>query len=548
MNEKKTVKGYEPNLVRSIHPKAYPQWPFDEPPKVPESSQPVYTISADLDQMIGMRDDVNLAADVFRPSSPGDKFPVLLSLSPYTRGLQSTNVAISQNEAGITEFWVPRGYVHVIVDVRGTNDSGGVYDDKGEKEQSDYLDLIEWCGTQSWSNGSVGMMGCSYFAESQVLAATLKPHHLKAIFPYDAFTDLYRNRNYHGGIPYTGFMWNWYSAVSNLNFGSGRLEEPAGIQKLIREGICYERPLDDEYYRIRSPFYRLDQIEIPTYFGCDWTFWWLHLQGSFDGWEGTGDIPKKMLIGPRPEPWRPFAAYQEEALRWYDYWLKGLDTRVMDGPPIQLYVQGKDIWRGEHEWPISRAKIVKFYLGGEADGLEGSLLDSAPSGLERTYVSDPKNAEYRHGKPKLIYRSDPITDEFEILGPLSLHLVAKSSCEDTDWLVSLFDESPEGSSRILTSGWLRASHRELDTKRSKQCAPWHPHTRVIPLTPGKEEIFEIGLVPTSNHFFKGHRLRLEISSSASAADRTNFHDTLPFYTENTVLEGKEGSFIEISCV
>ena len=70
----------------------------------------------------------------------------------------------------------------------------------------------------------------------------------------------------------------------------------------------------------------------------------------------------------------------------------------------------------------------------------------------------------------------------------------------------------------------------------------------MPLTPGKEEVIEIGLVPTSNHFFEGHRLRLEISSSASAADRTNFHDTLPFYTENTVLEGKEGSFLEISCV
>ena len=108
---------------------------------------------------------------------------------------------------------------------------------------------------------------------------------------------------------------------------------------------------------------------------------------------------------------------------------------------------------------------MKFYLGGDENGLEGSLIDSPPSGLERTYVSDPKNVEYRHGKRKLIYRSDPITDEFEILGPLSLHLVAKSSCEDTDWLVSLFDESPEGSSRILTSGWLRASHRELDTKR-----------------------------------------------------------------------------------
>jgi predicted acyl esterase len=498
--------------------------------------------------MIPMRDGVRLAADVFRPRASGQKFPVLLSLSPYTRGLQLTDVCLSQNEAGITQFWVPRGYVHLIVDVRGTNDSEGCYDDKGEKEQADYVDLIEWAGSQPWSNGSVGMMGCSYFAESQVLVATHQPEALKAIFPYDAFTDLYRNRNYHGGIPYTGFMWNWYSAVANLNLGSERVSDPSGIRKMIKEGICYERPLDGDYYRTRSPYYRLDRINIPTYFGCDWNFWWLHLPGSFDGWEGVNGVPKRMLIGPRPRPWRPFAVYHEEALRWYDQWLKCMDTGIMEGPPIQLYIQGEDCWRGENEWPLARAEWRRFYLGGPSGGLEGKLAESSGSGGERSYVNAPMSKLYRYGEPRLIYRSEPVEAPLEITGPLSLHLVARSSAEDTDWLLTFSDEAPDGSVRTLTAGWLRASHRELDQEQSKPGRPWHPHTQQVPLTPGQEEVFDIGLVPTCNVFQPGHRLRLEISSCASAEDRTNYHDTLLIRAENTVLEGREGSYLEVSVI
>jgi predicted acyl esterase len=283
---------FSPDRIRTIHPAAWPQWPYDEPPPVRERSEPRLAITSDMDLLIPMRDGVLLAADVYRLRSSGQKFPVLLSLSPYTRGLQLTDVPLNQNEAGITQFWVPRGYVHLIVDVRGTNDSGGICDDKGEKEQADYVDLIEWAGAQPWSNGSVGMMGCSYFAESKVLAATHQPEALKAIFPYDAFTDLYRNRNCHGGIPYSGFMWNCFSSVAKLNLGGERVADPSGINKMIREGICFERPLDSDYYKMRSPFYDLDNIKIPTYFVCDWDFWWLHLPGVFDGWEGVGDIPK----------------------------------------------------------------------------------------------------------------------------------------------------------------------------------------------------------------------------------------------------------------
>ncbi|MEE9256497.1 MAG: CocE/NonD family hydrolase, partial [bacterium] len=531
----------DPESVRHVHPAVWPQWPFDEPPPRRERSEPLYSTSAETDLRIVMRDGIRLAADVYRPRAAGQKFPALLSVSPYTRGLQLTDVPIGQNEAGITQFWVPRGYAHVIVDLRGSNDSEGTFDDKAEKEQADYVDLIEWCAAQPWCNGSVGMMGCSYFSLAQLLAAVHQPEALKAIFPYDAYTDMYRHRSTHGGIPYTGFMWGWFAAVGNLNFSSGRLADRSGFDEAMASSMFLERPFDGEYHRLRSPGPRLDRIRIPTYFGCDWSFWWLHLQGVFTGWEGVGDIPKRMLVGPRPQPWRPFGAYHEEALRWYDQWLKGMDTGVMEGPPIQLYIQGENRWRGEAEWPLARAEWRRFHLGGPGGGLEGTLSESAGGGGERSYVNDPMRPEWRRGDPRLVYRSEPMAAPMEITGPLSLHLVARSSAEDTDWLVTFLDEAPDGSAAILTKGWLRGSHREVDEARSQPGRPWHPHTRAVPLTPGQEEVFEIELTPTCNVFQAGHRLRLEIASCASAAERTNFHDTLLLRAENTVLEGREGS-------
>lgn len=493
--------------------------------------------------MVPMRDGVRLSLDVHRPRAAGQKFPALLSVSPYTKGLQLTEVPVGQNEAGITEFWVARGYAHVIAECRGSGDSEGSYDDKQEKEQADYIDLIEWCAAQPWCNGSVGMIGCSYFAVSQLLAAIHQPEPLKAIFPYDSYTDMYRHRTTHGGIPHTGFMMTWFSAVANLNLTSGRLADPSGLQEMFSEGLALAHPFDGEHYQKRSPGPYLDRIKIPTYFGCDWSFWWLHLSGVFTGWEGVGDIPKRMLVGPRPLPWRPFGAYHEETLRWYDQWLKGMDTGVMEGPPIQLYIRGEDRWRSEEEWPLKRSDWRRFYLGGSSGGLEGSLSETPGGGGERSYSANPLQPEWRLGKPRLVYRGELVDAPLEITGPLSLHLKAQSTAEDVDWFVALQDEAPDGSVQMVTKGWLRASHREVDGSRSKPGSPWHPHTRSVPLTPGREEMFDIELVPTCNVFQPGHRIRLEIGSSGDISNRVGYHEALPAKADNTILEGGEGSYL-----
>jgi len=524
--------------IRSVNPATQPQFPFDSPPKVPEHSKPIYTIGGEIDVSIPMRDGVKLAADIFRPSAHGQKFPALLAVSPYTRQLQRTVVPSPQNEAGLTEFWVPRGYAHIVVDVRGSNDSEGSWDMMGPKEQQDLFDLVEWIGQQPWCDGNVGMTGCSYFGWSQLMAAEQQPPHLKAIFAFDTAVDLYRDAYFHGGIFCAGWTSFWFTSVRSLNLHGTRLKDPSGMWRHFKSILDLEYPFDGPYYQERLTWTRLNRVQIPVYFVCDWEFYRLHLRGAFEGWEGVGKLPKRMLIGPRPRPFRPLGAYHQEALRWYDHYLKGMDTRVMDGPPIQLYIPGLEHWRGEQEWPLTRTQWREFFLAGEAGKVERKLVDSlGPDGFA-AYDYDPSSPEARLGRPKLVYQSEPLDQDVEVTGPLALHLWASSTASDTDWFVSFKDESPDGQVRELTVGSLRASHRELDNSRSKPWRPFHPHTKADPLTPNQAYEFAIELRPTSNLFKTGHRLRLEL---ASCDDQTNFmwrHEPLVIAARNTILEGR----------
>ena len=527
----------DPERIRCIDPLVHPQYPFDEAPRPPERSEPRYASIADYEARIPMRDGVRLAADVIRPSARGMKFPALVTTSVYTRQLQRTVVALGQNEAGVSEFWVPRGYAHVIVDVRGCNDSEGVYDLFGAQEQQDLYDIIEWVAGQPWCDGSIGMSGVSYMGRTQLFAAEQQPPHLKAIFPYDASCDFYRDACFHGGIP-TNFTTHWTQFVMNLNMTSGRSPEAEALKKKLEVMYTHRYPFDGAFYQERSAWPRLDRIRIPSYFGCGWYMNELHLKGAFDGYLGTGEIPKRMMIGPRPWPLRPWAGYHYEMLRWYDHWLKGMDTRVMEGPPIQLYIQGEDRWRGEREWPLARTQWKDYFLGGPADGREGTLSESAGRAQTRRIDFDPLGPEAVHGEPRLVYRSEPMARATEVTGPLALYLQASSTATDTDWLVFVADEAPDGRVRELCKGWLRASHRKIDPARSTPAAPYHPHTGAEPLEPGTVYEFPIEIWPTCNLFQPGHRLRIEIGNKDSViAANGRPHVTLPLKATNTVHEG-----------
>src|SRR5580700_4912708 len=128
-----------------------------------ELSTPDYRMTQDEDVAVRMRDGINLMADVYRPDAPG-KFPVLVAASPYPRQIQNLGAPAGFIEAGASDFFVPRGYVHVIANCRGTSGSGGTFGFFDGQERRDMYDLVEWAAQQPWSNGSVGMIGISYFA------------------------------------------------------------------------------------------------------------------------------------------------------------------------------------------------------------------------------------------------------------------------------------------------------------------------------------------------------------------------------------------------
>jgi uncharacterized protein len=529
-----------PDSIRTAYPQTYPQYPYNSPPSSREHSEPVYGIRAETDHMVPVRDGTRLALDVFRPAGrPGEKFPALVGFSPYTRQLQQSNVAIGQNEGGIKEFWVPRGYTHVCVDVRGSNDSEGGWDMFGPTEQADLADIIEWVASQPWCSGKVGMIGASYYGRTQIMAAEQQPPSLKAIFAYDAATDAYRDTFFHGGIPNEGMQRTWFSAIQALNMLSGRLQNQAAMLEKFKTIVGLKHPLDCEFYQERSTWPRLDRVKIPVYFACHWGFWNLHLRGAFSGWMGIQGVPKRMLIGPEEEPRRPVAAYHLEMLRWYDHWLKGMDSGVMEGPPIQLWIRGDNTWRSENEWPLARTEWRELFLGGPGGGLEGTLDWAAGSSGQRSYDYVPGGDDWLWGRLRLVYRTPPLKQEVEITGPVQLDLWITSTAKDVDFLVTLNDEDPDGSIQVVTKGWLRASHRAVDPARSNPNQPWHPHTRLDGLTPGEPTELQIEVISTCNVFKPGHRVRLEIASCDSMAENPFwYHRGLISPARVTILEGK----------
>ena len=539
---------WSPYGLRTAHPSAWPQYPMDRAPTTPEASDPRYEIQYDLNRSVAVRDGTRLLLDVYRPIAPGERFPALISVSPYTRQLQRDSAPIGQNEAGITEFWVPRGYVHLVVDVRGTNGSEGVWQNHASLEQLDTVDLIEWAVDQSWCSGRVGMVGCSYFALAQQLVAAEQPPALRAIFPYDAYTDAYRHAYFPGGMPADGFLRGWSAPVRQLNGMSGRNPQARAITQHFQEVLGRADALDGPEFQDRSTRPVMERIEVPAYFGCDWDFHGLHLAGAFDAWQGVASETKRMLIGPPPKPGRPFAAYHLEALRWYDYFLKDLDSGVLDGGPIRLWVQGAGHWREEADWPLARTRWDEWHLGAGRDGLvldPGSVVRG-----EAILDNDVRDEEaWLRGEPRLAFRSEALPEPLEITGPIELVLVMASTEEDTDWIVVLQDEAPDGGFRELTRGWLRSSHRAVDEHRSRRNEPWHPHDRVEPLPVGETVELRVGLVPTCNVFQAGHRVRLELSNADSLVTNTaRYRRTRRNSARNTVVLGPERSRLRLPII
>jgi predicted acyl esterase len=538
-------------------------------------SQPEFGIRSQFDLPIKLRDGVTLLADLYRPDTD-HPVPLLVAVCPYPRQVQHLSAPLAFVEAGQTDFWVPRGYAHLIVNLRGTFGSGGEYVFFDPKVEHDLYDVIEWAAQQTWCDGSVGMIGVSYFAIEQYHAALAKPPHLKAIFPFSGATDLYRNFAYHGGIFSGRFFGAYFNAVGSLErFGSffrgpvlrllnnlilhrravhRRFWRPLKAPMDMLERACRfpygpsweanyqagarEHQLYDDFWAARDVTERIVDINIPMYLGSDPQNVTVHADGPFTVLPYLRpDQAWRIIFGPPFCLQWPWESLHVEALAWYDHWLKGRDTGIMEGPRIRYYVEGAGEWRATDVWPPQEVRWSDRFLGAD-----GTLCAAAASGSREYAFVSPIHPRPRNTRPpalpaELRWESAPVTSPVEIVGPSVLHLVASSTATDADWIVKLCDLAPDGTAFDLTQGWLRASHRALEPQRSTPHRPVHRHTAPEALEPGKRTEFAVAILPIAHRLKPGHRLQLRLASSdrgAFGAMQGQEHVPLGFPSHNVI--------------
>ncbi|SDY32933.1 hypothetical protein SAMN05421736_101970 [Evansella caseinilytica] len=496
---------------------------------------------------VPMRDGITLSADIYRPKQDGE-FPAIVVRTPYLKTTQAIF------ETGT--YFAEHGYAVVYMDVRGRGDSDGVFVPY-RNDGIDGYDAIEWAAEQRWCTGAVGTMGGSYLGRIQWLTALTKPPHLtamiSAVTPSDPFVE------WPTGLPNTQHIcWtymtservmqnidviDWEQVYYHLPFVS--MDEAAGFSSpQWREEVNHTEL--DEYWKHICYQDKFHRIDVPV----------LHISGWYDdeqigtplnfmGMTNNGETEharsnQKMLIGPWPHQinrsttlgdvkFGPGAVidlngYQR---RWFDHWLKGSENQIMAEAPVKLFIMGDNAWREEQEWPLARTDWTRYYLhsNGKANSRfgDGKLTATPPetgSCGKDEYEYDPDNpvpfitdmVSHQIGGPDdyraverrddvLVYTTEPLAEEMEVTGPVKAEIFASSDATDTDFMVKLLDVRPNGVAQRLTDGMVRARFREGMEKQQL-------------MVPGTVYKFTVDCWNTSHVFEKGHRIRVEIASSA----------------------------------
>jgi putative CocE/NonD family hydrolase len=539
-------------------------------------------VTIDFDVPARMRDGTTLRANVYRPAGDG-QWPVLLTRLPYGKDLPVGSAVMDPAQAA------RRGYVVIVQDTRGRWTSEGEWM-PFFYEALDGVDTIEWASHLPYSNGTVGMYGISYFGFTQWSAALYQPPALKALAPFQTWNDPLNGVLFRGGAMELGSTGSWQlmmgldvlmrrhrddpqtlgssinllakeiDALGNLGYWSLPLRE---FEPLKRHDVApfffenFSKPMDRRHELIEPMTIggRHENVTVPTLNGGGW--YDIFLQdtiNNFNVMREHGSTPEarqsKLIIGPwthggvtNPIGEMNFGFGSSAAfidlqmdfvswqMRWFDHWLKGIDTGMLQAAPIKLFVMGINTWRDEQDWPLARAVEARYYVhsNGSANTLHGNgyLTTDLPDPYEQAtdhYVYDPAHPvitrggallmspEYPAGpydqrvtenrEDVLVYTTGELKEDLEVTGPIKVHLWAISSAPDTDFVARLVDVHPDGYAQNLTDGIIRARYRHF----ARGDAP-------SLIEPEKAYEYEIDLWATSNVFRAGHRIRLDVTSS-----------------------------------
>jgi len=522
----------------------------------PELSQPTMTTKTEKAVKVKMRDGVELVVDIVRPADDA-KHPVILERTPYGRGI------LSQVEG---DWWAKRGYVHIVQDVRGRNDSAGDWTPFAN-ERKDGYDTIDWITKQSWSDGNVGMIGGSYVGWVQWAAAVETHPALKAIVPQVSPPDLFFNFPIDHGVPMLfGALW-WSNFVKDKKVPAVP-EVPQDLEKLKTLPLT---KVDDETLGRNIPFYDawlekqtpaafdtarfmadMNKVKIPV----------LHISGWWDGdgigtklnWatmRALGNKNQWLIYGPWTHlfntstrlgdvDYGPDAIIDLDSiyLRFFDTWLKNKQVNWEKQPKVRAFVTGANEWRELGDWPDSRSREMTLYFSsnGRANGpgSVGELVPVAPKNqAPDKYTYDPAAAEIPAELKKvkdfgdllaasstvvkldakdddvLLYRSSPMNESLEVGGPIEVDLHFSTSAKDTDFFATVIDIDEQGKMRTIgLPGKIRARYLSGWEKPSL-------------LQPGKLYKATLELWDSAHQVKKGHRLGVLISS-----------DMFPMYARN----------------
>lgn len=461
-----------------------------------------------IEQMVPMRDGVKLATSIFLPKGNGP-WPVVLVRTPYGKDLQSTGYAL----------WTNREYALVVQDSRGRFKSEGDY----RPFMTDHLDgydTIEWIAKQSWSNGKVGMFGASAMGIAANLAAMMNPPHLVATFVMVARASLYTQSAFMGGV-YRKELNDLWLKRQNADWV---------IAETIRHNVY------DGFFDLAEMPKHWQEIHVPVYNYGGW--YDIFGQGNIDNFVGLqssgGGVAagnQKLIMGPWGHgkleevkyPTDSVVNATEEAIRWFDYWLKGKDNGIMEEPPVKYYVMG-DIasaqapgneWRTSLTWPVP-ARPTPYFL--KPGGVLGEKMPAEQESAD-SYTYDPKNPVPTIGGSNLNIKKGPmdqravgdrkdilkfqtpaLASPVEVTGRVRVDLWAESDAPDTDWMAKLVDVYPDGTERLLLDSATRARFRD-------------GFDHEVFMKKGQVYKFEIDLWSTSIIFNKGHRIAVHLTSS-----------------------------------
>ncbi|MDT8321781.1 MAG: CocE/NonD family hydrolase [Xanthomonadales bacterium] len=477
---------------------------------------------------ISLPDGVRLAADLYLPGarSDNDRFPVLLEYLPYRK-----TESRGRNYA-LYSYFIERGYVVARVDIRGTGNSEGrlIPHEYSDIEHEDGEAVIAWLAAQDWSSGKVGMFGISWGGFNAIQMALREPPALKAIVAVDATEDLYQDDvHYMDGIMHLD-SWEMSQDLDNARPGAPDyvIDEAYFANRFDTEPwmLTYKaQQRDGPFWDRASARDAYERIRIPSF----------HIGGWYDGYRDSlprmlenVKAPVKAMIGPwshafpnDPYP-EPGMEWRREAVRWFDHWLKGVETGIMDEPRFAVYVRdwhppgptlnhAPGAWRWEAGWPLERIKPQRLYplpdhtLAPAAPATAEHLLRYVPTiGIEGggpvMWWGDVAHDQRPTDAFSLVYDSAPLSEATEILGLPRARLRVLADAPQANWIARLSDVAPDGTVTQVAGAAFNGTHR-------------HSAREPEALVPGEAFTLDIEMHFTSWVFPAGHRIRLAVNNA-----------------------------------